>query len=351
MIPVTNLSIQADVETLLPEDIEEFEQNVSGTGEDETFDKLLVLVEGDELFTVDNLQLLEKTFLELDDLLPVVETASPFSNLSLEKSGARLVAVPLSPNSVAPVDEKTLQVFKNRIKNSRFAPGFVCSIDRSALAFYLIVEKTDSYVDQIKSIEEVLKPLREVLDVTITGTSPFSAETELFLTTGFPKLLVFVLITILLSYYIGFRSKRAVFLPVTLIISGTVFALGIMSLAGYQLTMVSIISPPLILTLGSSYSIHVMNAYFSASGASSRDKKDTIINSVYGVSNTILLASATTLIGLMSLMFATIPQAREFAVSTALGVFFCAVLSVTLLPAFLSLQPVPSKTKLNTLKR
>ena len=206
----------------------------------------------------------------------------------------------------------------------------------------------------MKEIETILKPLRDVVDVTVTGTSPFSAETERFLTKSFIWLLMFVLVTILLSYYLGFRSKRAVFLPITLVLSGTVFALGIMSLAGFELTMVSIISPPLILTLGSSYSIHVMNAYYSAvalAGVSVKDKKEIIVNSVSDVSGTVLLASLTTLLGLMSLMLATIPQTREFAVSTALGVFFSALLSVTLLPAFLSLQSVPKAHCLKSLER
>ena len=300
-VPVTNLKIQADVQSLLPEEV---------AVADEQLDMLLIMVKGEDLFTVENLQLFEKTFLGLMDSLPVTDSADPFSTMTLEKAGARLVAVPLSPGGKAPVDGESLTVFRQRLEKSRFAPGAVCSFDRDALSFYLMIEKTDSYLAQQEEIDAVLAPLREALDVTVTGTSPFSAETERFLTQGFARLLVFVLLTILASYYLGFRAKRAVFLPVTIIISGTVFALGIMSLCGFELTMVSIISPPLILTLGSSYSIHVMNAYFAASSVN-KDKKQIITDSVSGVSGTVLLASATTLIGLMSLMFATIPQTRE----------------------------------------
>ena len=347
-IPLANLQIQADVETLIPEDMDELEENISGT--EDSFDKLLIMVKGEDLLTVDNLQLLESVFNNLRNELPVIETADPFSMMTLSKSGSRLTAVPMSPGGKAPANEEDLSVFKERLDNSRFAPGLVSSGDRDALAVYLIVEKTDQYIEQMDRVNAILSPLNEKLEVSVTGTSPFSAETERFLTTGFARLLVLVLITILISYYIGFRSKRAVFLPITIVISGAIFSLGIMSLAGFELTMISIISPPLILTLGSSYSIHVMNGYYSsASQELYKDKKQLIIESVNSISGTVMLASFTTLIGLMSLLFATIRQTREFAVATALGIFFSAVLSITLLPAFLSLQPVPHKKRLKTL--
>ncbi len=349
-LPMRNLKIQPDVESLLPENMEGPGENLAA--ETQSFDKLLVMVKGDSLYTVENLQLFEKTFEELSAKLPVVESVSPFSSITLEKTGNRLTPVTLSPGGKAPATEEDLAVFRSRLAASKFAPGFVSSKDGDALAFYLLVGKTDKYLAEMDQVNLILQPLREHLEVAVTGTSPFSAETERFLTQGFSKLLVLVVITILISYYLGFRSKRAVFLPITLVLSGTIFAVGIMSLAGFELTMVSIISPPLILTLGSSYSIHVMNAYYSAvASASGKDKKELIVDSVSDVSGTILLASVTTLIGLMSLLFATISQTREFAVSTALGVFFSAVLSVTLLPAFLSLQSVPKERRLKSLEK
>ena len=124
-----------------------------------------------------------------------------------------------------------------------------------------------------------------------------------------------------------------------------------MVLTGFKLSMVSIISPPLVLTLGSSYSIHVMSAYYKLSGISNDSKTDIIIKSVSDISGTVILASFTTLIGLLSLLLATISQTREFAIITSLGILFTAVLSITLLPALLSLQPAPLKKKLKFLEK
>jgi len=342
ILPLNRLQIEPDVESLLPESL---------TSNTDNYDKLLIMVSGDKLFTLDGLQQIQTTNKELQQILPVKQIIDPFSFKTLEKTGSRLMAVPLAPENVAPETNENLKIFINRLGNTRFASGIVSSKDKKSLVTIFLIDKSEDYKKTMASINEALMSLRNKFNVVVTGTIPFSAETEMFLTDGFSKLLILVLITILISYYLGFRSKRAVFLPMIIVISGTVVSLGMMVLLGYKLTMVSILSPPLVLTLGSSYSIHVMSAYYSLSRTSKESKKDTIIKSTTGVSGTVLLASFTTLIGLLSLLMATIRQTREFAITTSFGILFTALLSITLLPAFLAIQRSPEKKKLKELNR
>ncbi|MDA3938782.1 MAG: MMPL family transporter [Spirochaetia bacterium] len=346
-LPLQRLQIESDVESLLPKELTE------GIGQEniEIYDKLLIMVSGDNLFSVDSLQNFQNSYSKLQSILPVKKIIDPFSFTTLEKIGSRLTAVPLSPGGTAPENIEDLLIFKNRLSKSNFITGFLSSKNKDALVVLILLEKTNNYKSMMQEINSTIEPLRKNLEVVVTGTLPFSAETEIFLTEGFGKLLLLVIATILVSYYLGFQSKRAVFLPITIVISGTIFSLGIMVLAGFKLSMVSIISPPLVLTLGSSYSIHVMNAYYNLSKYSNEPKVDIIAKSVTGISGTVILASFTTLIGLMSLMLATIRQTREFAMITSLGIFFTAILSITLLPAFLTLQPAPEKKKLRILDK
>jgi uncharacterized protein len=339
-LPLQHLQIEPDVESLLPDDLK---------NKTTDYDKLLIMVSGENLYTLKGLQLFEKTYQKIIDQLPVKSVIDPFSFTDLKKAGSRLTAHTLAPGGVAPKTEEDLALFKDRIKKSRFSSGLISSKDRDALVVILLVEKAGNYKNIMLELNKTVEPLKEILDVVVSGTIPFSAETEIFLSEGFSKLLILVLATILISYYIGFRSKRAVFLPITIVLSGTILSLSIMVLAGFKLTMVSIISPPLVLTLGSSYSIHVMSSYYRLAMISNDSKKDIIIKSVTNVSGTVMLASFTTLIGLLSLLMATIRQTREFAIVTSVGIIFTAILSITLLPAFLSIQPKPERKKLKTL--
>ncbi len=349
LYPIHRLKIEADIMSLLPASVRSELKKM--TPEQSTnYDRIAVMISGKDLYTVRSLQLFEKTFTEMKKALPVAKIISPFSQTILTKTGSRLLPVFLSPGGRAPKTAEAVQIFKNRLQKDPFATGYISSQKRDVLLAFFLVHKGVDYIKMMNTVHTILAPLKKVVHVTVTGTAPFSAETERFLTRDFAKLLLFVMITILFSYYLGFRSRRAIFIPVFLIVSGTIFSLGGMALAGYKLTMVSVVTPPLVLTLGSSYSIHVLNAYYSLLRKNNDlSKQEAIITSVTRISGTVILASLTTIIGLLSLLLATIQQTREFAIATALGIFFTALLSLTLLPAFLSLQRVPEKKKLHSL--
>ncbi len=346
LYPMRNLKIEADVMSLLPASVQSELKGVN-PGESPDYDRLAIMVSGKNLFTVEGLQLFQKTFNKIDKALPTGKLVNPFSQTILIKTGSRLMPVPLSPGGKAPATLEEVKIFKERLHKDPFAQGFISSHKRDVLLTFFLVRKGMDYIKMMDIIHSLTDPLKKSLHVTITGTIPFSAETERFLTRDFVKLLVLVIITILISYYLGFRSRRAVFIPILLILSGTIFALGGMALVGFKLTMVSIVTPPLVLTLGSSYSIHVLNAYYALLRENKNlDKKEAIIRSVTNISGTVILASLTTIVGLLSLLLATIQQTREFAIATSFGIFFTALLSLTLLPAFLSLQRVPVEKKL-----
>jgi len=329
------LETEPDVESLLPD----------GTAAEE-YDKLAVMVRGEGLFTPEGLGLFADTFRELETALTAERVIDPFSRVTLIRSGTRLKPVSLAPGGIAPAADEDLSVFLENLERDRFAPGLLTSRKRDVLCVYLFIPKGGSYLEQELIIDRVIAPLREAFEVAVTGTIPFSARTESYLTREFSRLLVFVVLTILASYYIGFRSRRAVFLPVILVMTGTVWSLGVMALAGFKLTMVSIVSPPLVLTLGSSYSIHILNEYYRCS-VSRESKSEMIIHAVSGVSGTVIMASLTTLTGLLCLLLASIEQTREFALITGFGILSTAFLSLSLFPAFLVLQPPMTAERLN----
>lgn len=348
-IPMKNLKIEPDVKSLLPESIiKSMADNSPEQSVD--YDNLAIMFSGKYLFTPEGLQLFDKTVKDIGEALSAEKLVTPFAQTILEKTGGRLKIVPLSPNGRAPETSEEAEIFIKRLKESPFSKGLLTSKNHDVLAAYFFIHKGRDYIEMMKTLRAITDPLQDRVKVTITGTMPFSAEIERFLTKDFFKLLVLVFVTILFSYYLGFRSRRALFIPMLLVISGTVFAMGWMGIMGFKLTMVSIISPPLILTMGSSYSIHVLNAYYTTLRENPGiNKQEAILESVTGISGTVVLASLTTIVALLSLLLATIQKTREFAISTSIGIFFTALLSITLLPAFLSLQKIPKQKKLDTI--
>ncbi len=345
IIPMTQLKVESDVESLLPRySIEQSKkQELEYMAE---YDRLAILVKGEKLFTLEGLSRFSELVSLLDSELEAVEVIDPFSMVTLEKTGSRLRGVMMSSTGTAPVTAEDLTLFLQKLNNDPFSRGLITSKDGKALAAYFLVPKGRPYLEEDTVIRSITNDFADTLDITVTGSIPFSAETERYLTKDALRLMAFVVVTILLSYYLGFRSRRAMILPVVLVITGTAWSLGFMALMGWKLSMVSIVSPPLVLTLGSSYSIHILSEYYRIPMVGNNKRKQ-IIEAVTGVSGTIVMASITTITGLLSLLLATMPQTRQFALSTSVGVAATALLSLSLFPAFLSLQRPIAETKIN----
>ncbi len=337
IIPATRLKVEPDVESLLLRDTE---TQIYSTD----FDRLAVLVKGDDLFTQSGLSQFSDLILRLGEELETEEILDPFSMITMERAGSRLRPVTMSTGGIMPETPEDLVDFIRRLDDDPFSRGLITSQDGKGLVAYFLVPKGRPYLEQDTAIREIAGSYGEQLEVTVTGTITFSAEIERYLTRDLLLLMALLVVTILLSYYLGFRSRRAMILPVVLVMTGTVWSLGFMGLMGWHLSMVSIVTPPLVLTLGSSYSIHILSEYYRLP-MTGKDKHERIIEAVTGVSGTIVMASLTTITGLLCLLLASMPQTRQFAVSTSVGVGATALLSVSLFPAFLSLQRPVAETK------
>jgi len=112
------------------------------------------------------------------------------------------------------------------------------------------------------------------------------------------------------------EALRSLGLPLVVVGLGTLWTIGTMHLLGFELTVVSIMVPPLVLTLGSAYSIHILNQYYREARVKDRGKA-WIAHSVGHINQTILLAALTTIIGFSSLTSANLSQIKEFGLSTA----------------------------------
>ena len=155
-------------------------------------------------------------------------------------------------------------------------------------------------------------------------------------------LLALSLVFVMITYFLGFHAARAVFLPMSVVVFGTIWAVGLMGIFGFPLTVVSIVTPPIVLTLGSSYSIHILNSYYRKAKAHQGETDPMwIADAVSDVNNTIFLASSTTVAGLLSLLATTLTQTRQFAISTSFGIIACALLSLFYLPAALAMMKNP----------
>jgi predicted RND superfamily exporter protein len=333
------LQIDSDVINLLPPSLRIMKLTAK-YGKSLDAGELFLAVESPDLFRLDKLQAFEQAIRRIERHPQVLGAIHPFNMIAFEGGGGRLRLVPLGPRGSAPRSPAELADFRRRLGQDPLARNLVVSKDGTALAAVFPVKLSDDYADLLSTVDEAVRPMRGLYRIYLTGTPVVAQTTKEALLQDVPKFLAMSALVILVALFLSFRSIRSIVLPLIVVGLGTLWTTGTMVLLGFKMTVVSIMAPPLVLTLGSSYSIHVLNQYYRDTGQDPADKS-WIPGAVRLVNPTVLLAALTTIIGFASLATATLRQIREFGVATSIGILYCMVLALFFLPASLSIARNP----------
>jgi predicted RND superfamily exporter protein len=265
---------------------------------------------------------------------------TPFSLVSFGRVDGRLAIRPMSPGGGTPTAE-TAAEFRARLQAAAYAKNLVVSADGTMLISLFQVESMGSFSAFMAQVTPLTERVRSAgLTPYVTGTIPLSVSTEGHLAQDSSRLLVLAALIILLSYAVGYRSLRAVALPLLSVVLGTVWTVGFMGIVGFSLSLITIVAPPLILIFGNEYTIFTTSEYLRL-GREHATAPGWIARAVRNVSKPVAMAFFTTTIGFLSLLSTSIRQTREFAIVASVGSLVCAFLALFFLPAFYSLLKPP----------
>ena len=133
-----------------------------------------------------------------------------------------------------------------------------------------------------------------------------------------------------------FRSVRGVFLPFMTVVTSLIWTLGIMHLAGVNLSLGTMALPPLLLVLGTAYSLHVVAEYYELAKPG-RDRDEVVLETLRRIGLPSTIAAVTTIIGFLSLVANSIVSIRQMGIFSAVGIALAFVFSLVLVPAFLAI--------------
>ncbi len=344
-LAISPLLLQNMYATTVPAYLEEDEKPIKNPNANYG-DGFAIVITSENLFTPEMLSRISKLMRDMDYYPIVGPCVSPFNFVTLEKKGTRLAIVPMSPHiGYGEWTQEEADIFYERLYNDDIAGDYLYNQDTNTVLLYYRIEFASN--QQLAEMRSFLQPLRDAgCTVAVTGYSTITERIMHYLNKDLFTLLSLCILVILVVYFFSFRSIRGVFIPFSVSVIGIIWTLGTMAKIGYSLSLVTLLTPCLVLILGSSYSIHMLNEYYAECRESLASPPDTVCQSSSKILKTILLASLTTIIGFLSLTFARTSAFREFGISIAIGVSYCAVLSLTYLPALLSLMRRPKQKTL-----
>ncbi|AEV28900.1 putative RND superfamily exporter [Sphaerochaeta pleomorpha str. Grapes] len=328
---------------LLSADAQPFNGSIEGEEDYPPTTTYLVMVESKDLYTPENLTLIENTMAKLSSTRELGESTSLLSFVTMEKKGSRLMTVPFSPHrGTDPWTEEEAATLRKRAEQDPIISDYLVSEDLTCMLFSFGTSSLDPA--QEAHLSSLLQPLRDKgIQISINGGAVINNKLMYYLNKDLGTLLGLCCLAILLVYYLSFRAKRSMLLPFSMSLIGIIWTLGTMKLLGYSLTIVNIVTPCMVLNLGSSYAIHVISEYYS-----DFTKGISPIESTRKILKTIAMACLTTVIGFLSLTLSKTPALREFGVAVGIGVTYCAILAATYIPALLTMVTPPKPHQVKT---
>lgn len=170
-------------------------------------------------------------------------------------------------------------------------------------------------------------------DVHLTGVNTLSRSLrkQVWFDAAIAAILGFVLVTVLLL--IDFREVRATVLTLAPLFIGALWIVLAMVLLDLDINFMNIFVSTMIIGIGVDYAVHMLHRYREV-----RDLEDgEVVRHLAETGRSVAIAALTTMIGFGSLSYSHYPGLRSIGYASLLGAGCTAIISISLLPAYLKL--------------
>jgi uncharacterized protein len=151
-----------------------------------------------------------------------------------------------------------------------------------------------------------------------------------------------------LIMFLFFRSFRAVMFSMIIIAVVVVWTLGTLAIFGFKITLLSGLIPPVIVTIGITNAIYLLNKYH-LEFVRTKDKLEAITTVVKKMGLATFLTNLTVAIGFLTLLSTDILILREFGIVAGINIMALFFVSLVMIPSIFSWLPTPSEKHLRHL--
>ncbi len=207
--------------------------------------------------------------------------------------------------------------------------------------------------------EFILNDLRDLVDA-------FEAETQMDVhISGMPyirtwntksitdEIGIFIVAALLVTsiiFFFFFRSFRATFISMFVVIIGVMWAFGILGLLQYEITILTALIPPLIIVIGIPNCIFLINKYQQEVNKHGNQAKS-LQRVISKIGNATLMTNITTASGFATFIILDSALLKEFGIVASINIVGIFILSLLIIPIIYSFMPLPKSKHLKHLNK
>ena len=205
-----------------------------------------------------------------------------------------------------------------------------------------------------------------IMEVLIPKIEAFEKETNLNVrASGMPyvrtlnsqniidEIEIFILAAILITsliFYLFFRSYRATFISMCVVVIGVMWTFGILGFLEYEITVLTALIPPLIIVIGVPNCIFLINKYQHEVNKHG-NKAKSLQRVITKVGNATLMTNTTTASGFATFVITQSKLLTEFGTVASLSIMAIFILCLLIIPIIYSYMPMPKEKHLEHLNK
>lgn len=230
------------------------------------------------------------------------------------------------------IEQVALWATATPMSEQKLAPELLARFKSDRGRFVAYVFPT-SIVWDVSALDRFMDAIRAVTP-QVTG---FAATHQVFsrlVVSGFYESMAFAFLALLLMLFIDLRRPRAVLFAVMPIALGFALIQGVLRLIGIDYNYASVAAYPVLLGYGSDYGVNIVHRWLER-------PKVTAFVPAMTVGKGVLLSAATSIAGLLSIVFARHKGVSDFGAVLLVGICACFVTAVIALPTLIDLVTHP----------
>ncbi len=335
------IRLKTDTASLAPKDdpvIRELVETVEEFGSQEI---VIVVLKGD-VYTPEMLDTAQRLADRISGISGVEGALTPLDLRVVrgDESGLRISRVaervPSTPDEVA--------AFRETLKSSRRGSEMVTDAGDAMAIFVTLapdIMATTRAQRVAGEIERLVSQGKGVADEAyIVGEAYMGYCASQSMRRDLGMLLPVALVVVLVALYLGFGSASDVATLMASVVMSLVWTIGLMTALGYSITIVSMILPIILVSMGSAAGIHILNRFHERvrSGSASESPEDAVVKVVTELTSPVSMTSLTTAVGFASFVTSFVPPVREFGAFAAAGIMLNMLISLTWIPSILAIR-------------
>ncbi|MCC9165362.1 efflux RND transporter permease subunit [Pontibacter harenae] len=315
---------------------------------------LVVGMQDSKVYQLQNFQKLQKLSRELTKVEGVKAVISLPNLAQVQKDTAERKFITRNIFEPFPTNQQQLDSLLQEVRNQGFYDGQI--INEKTGATLLAISMEPAYLNSAQRVE--------VMDQILEHSAAFAKNTGIQLHyAGLPfvrsvmttkvaaEMKLFLVLALLVtgvSLFLFFRSFYAVLFPLLVISVVVVWVLGIISLLGFKISLLTGLIPSIIVVIGIPNSTYILARYhldYRRHG----NKILALARVISKIGLVNLVNNTTTAIGFIVFTFTHIAVLYEFGVVAGINIFVTFFISMILIPAVFSYLPAPTERQLRHL--